>query len=32
MTEQIKKHSGLCGFLQGLFIFAWLANLTGTDS
>ena len=32
MTEQIKKHSGLCGFLQGLFIFAWLANLAGTDS
>ncbi len=32
MTEQIKKHSGVYGFLQGLFIFAWLANLAGTDS
>ena len=32
MEKQIKKHAGLYGSLQGLFIYAWLASLAGTDS
>ena len=32
MAENIRKHSGRYGFLQGLFIFAWLVNLSSTDS
>lgn len=32
MLDRIRKHAGLYGFLQGLFIYAWVTGLAGTDS
>lgn len=32
MLDRIRKHAGLYGFLQGLFIYVWVTGLSGTDS